>query len=313
MVNPLLTRVYNKTVDNFTTDFGIKFRRVIGKPFRFVLRKATKRKVIIDRYPKLKKDETYIFVSNHSFDEDIVSGLGNIDRNAWLLNGSTHQLKYNPQMYAAWVNGMIYVSRTSDKSRKDSVKKMLRILDNKSSIFMFPEGGWNNTENLLMQPLFSGPWILARETGCKVVPLVSFNEHDDKNIYIRVADPLDIGSMEKEKALTLLRDQMATMIWMIMEEHCEIAHRSQLSYERFMDERRREYMHAKWRADVWDEELTFYHDKNHPLPQKIREFVDNVAITVDNAWILAPILVQREIDKKHDFTAYMHENWDKDN
>lgn len=313
MVNPLLTRVYNKTVDNFTTDFGIKFRRVIGKPFRFILRKATKRKVIIDSYPKLKKDETYIFVSNHSFDEDIVSGLGNIDRNAWLLNGSTHQLKYNPQMYAAWVNGMIYVSRTSDKSRKDSVKKMLRILDNKSSIFMFPEGGWNNTENLLMQPLFSGPWILARETGCKVVPLVSFNEHDDKNIYIRVADPLDIGSMEKEKALTLLRDQMATMIWMIMEEHCEIAHRSQLSYERFMDERRREYMHAKWRADVWDEELTFYHDKNHPLPQKIREFVDNVAITVDNAWILAPILVQREIDKKHDFTAYMHENWDKDN
>lgn len=313
MVNPLLTRVYNKTVDNFTTDFGIKFRRVIGKPFRFVLRKATKRKVIIDSYPKLKKDETYIFVSNHSFDEDIVSGLGNIDRNAWLLNGSTHQLKYNPQMYAAWVNGMIYVSRTSDKSRKDSVKKMLRILDNKSSIFMFPEGGWNNTENLLMQPLFSGPWILARETGCKVVPFVSFNEHDDRNIYIRVADPLDIGSMEKEKALTNLRDQMATMIWKIMEEHCEIAHRSQLSYERFMDERRREYMHAKWRADVWDEELTFYHDKNHPLPQKIREFVDNVAITVDNAWILAPILVQREIDKKHDFTAYMHENWDKDN
>lgn len=313
MVNPLLTRVYNKTVDNFTTDFGIKFRRVIGKPFRFVLRKATKRNIIIDSYPKLKKDEAYIFVSNHSFDEDIVSGLGNIDRNAWLLNGSTHQLKYNPQMYAAWVNGMIYVSRTSDKSRKDSVKKMLRILDNKSSIFMFPEGGWNNTENLLMQPLFSGPWILARETGCKVVPFVSFNEHDDRNIYIRVADPLDIGSMEKEKALTNLRDQMATMIWKIMEEHCEIAHRSQLSYERFMDERRREYMHAKWRADVWDEELTFYHDKNHPLPQKIREFVDNVAITVDNAWILAPILVQREIDKKHDFTAYMHENWDKDN
>lgn len=313
MVNPLLTRVYNKTVDNFTTDFGIKFRRVIGKPFRFVLRKATKRNIIIDSYPKLKKDEAYIFVSNHSFDEDIVSGLGNIDRNAWLLNGSTHQLKYNPQMYAAWVNGMIYVSRISDKSRKDSVKKMLRILDNKSSIFMFPEGGWNNTENLLMQPLFSGPWILAKETGCKVVPFISFNEHDGNNIYIRVADPLDLGCMEKEKALTLLRDQMATMIWKIMEDHCEIAHRSQLSYERFMDERRKEYMHAQWRQDVWDEELTFYHDKNHPLPQKIREFVDNVAITVDNAWILAPILVQREIDKKHDFTAYMHENWDKDN
>lgn len=77
-----------------------------------------------------------------------------------------------------------------------------------------------------MQPLFSGPWILAREAGCKVVPLVSFNEHDSKNIYIRVQEPLDLGSMKKEKALLLLRNQMATMTWKIMEEHCKITDRS---------------------------------------------------------------------------------------
>lgn len=101
-----------------------------------------------------------------------------------------------------------------------------------------------------------------------------------------------------------------------MEEHCEIIPRADLgnedSYLRFMEERRLEYMNVKWKYDVWDEELTFYHDKKKPLPQKVREFVDNVSVNYKNAWVLAPVLVQRENDKKHDFTAYMHENWDKD-
>lgn len=65
MRNPILTRVLNKTVNNFTTDMGIKLRRLIGAPMRFALRCATKRKVILEAYPKLNKDESYIFVSNH--------------------------------------------------------------------------------------------------------------------------------------------------------------------------------------------------------------------------------------------------------
>lgn len=316
MSNPLLTRVFNKTADNFTTEAGIKVRKIIGKPLRFILRLATKKQVILESYPELNKGEAYIFASNHFFDEDIICGLGNVDRNAWLLMGSTQQIKNNPQMYMAWINGMVYVNRLSEESRKESVKKMIRILNSNSSIFMFPEGGWNNTENLLVQPLFGGPWILSKETGCKVVPFVSFNEHNSKKIYVRASEPLNLANMEKEEALTVLRDAMATLVWEIMEEHCEIIQRADLgnedSYLRFMEERRLEYMNVKWKYDVWDEELTFYHDKKKPLPQKVREFVDNVSVNYKNAWVLAPVLVQRENDKKHDFTAYMHENWDKD-
>lgn len=315
MKNPLLTRVLNKTVNNFTTDTGIKLRRIIGTPMRFALRCATKRKVILEAYPKLNKDESYIFVSNHSFDEDVICGLANVDRNAWLLFGSTQQIFYNPQLYAAWMNGMIYVNRTSEESRKESVKKMIRILKSKCSIFMFPEGGWNNTENLLIQPLFAGPWLLAKETGCKVVPFVSFNEHNDKRIYVRVSEPLKLADMDKGEALSVLRDVMATHVWEIMEEHCKILHREDLEkdgYLTFMEERRLEYMHVNWKYDAWDEELTYYHDKRNPLPQKVREFIDNVLIDYKNAGILAPVLVQRENDKKHDFNTYMHLNWDRD-
>lgn len=74
---------------------------------------------------------------------------------------STDQLEHNPQVYAAWLNGLIYVNRREEISRKDSVKKMERILNSGSSVFLFPEGGWNNTENLLVLPLFSDPWLLS--------------------------------------------------------------------------------------------------------------------------------------------------------
>lgn len=315
MKNPLLTRVCNNTADNFATETGIRLRQLAGGAIRFALRCATKRKVILESYPKLNKGEAYVFASSHSFDEDVICGLGNVDRNAWLLNGTTHQITYNPQMYAAWLNGMIYVNRNSEESRKESVKKMIRILKSKSSIFMFPEGGWNNTENLLIQPLFAGPWILAKETGCKVVPFVSFNEHNSKTIYIRVAEPLNLADMEKEEALTVLRDTMATLVYEIMEKHCEITHRADLektdSFMQFLEERRIEYLRVKWKADVWDEELTFYHDKRKPLPQKVREYIDHVKLNSENAGIIAPILVQRENDKKRDFTSYMHLNWEK--
>ena len=108
----------------------------------------------------------YIFASTHFFDEDIIANLAVIDRNAWVLIGTTDQLEHNPQMYAAWLNGLVYVNRLDADSRKESVKKMLRILNAGSSVLIFPEGGWNNSENLLVNPLFSGPWLLAKSDNC---------------------------------------------------------------------------------------------------------------------------------------------------
>lgn len=130
-----------------------------------------------------------------------------------------------------------------------------------------------------------------------------------------MSEPLNLADMYKDEALSVLRDVMATHVWEIMEEHCKISHRDDLGrdgYLAFMEERRLEYMHVNWKYDAWDEELTFYHDKRNPLPQKVREFVDNVRIDYKNAGIMAPVLVQRENDKKHDFNTYMHLNWDRD-
>lgn len=317
MRNIGIPKVMKWDVEHFTSPFGVKIRRFINPVFRRALKLGTKRKIIVEQYPKLVKKSTYIFSSSHSFDDDVIAALSTIDRSAYFLAGTSEQILYNPQMYAGWINGMVYVNRLDVRSRKDSVEKMVRVLEMGSSILIFPEGGWNNTENLLIQPLFSGPFTLWQRTGCSVVPLASFHEHNAQTIYVRAGKPMTFEGMSKEDALCALRNSMATMMFEMIEAHCTpfVRNRSNdIDYRlRYMEERCREYQRVLWTKDVWDEELAFYHDKNHPIPKKVWEFVDFVSVNTKNARILAPILIRRQEDKKYDFNSYMHKNWDKSN
>lgn len=97
--------------DDFASLVGMKLRQLINPLFRRVLKLGTKRKIIVEQYPKLDAGKSYIFASTHSFDDDAISAIHMIDRNAYLLVGSTNQIECNPQMYAAWMNGMVYVDR----------------------------------------------------------------------------------------------------------------------------------------------------------------------------------------------------------
>ena len=106
-------------------------------------------------YPKLEKDMPYIFASTHYFNEDIIAALATVDRSAYALIGTTDQVENNTLMYAAWAYGLIYVDRRSQESRKQSILKMEHVLNNGTSVIMYPEGGWNNTENLICKRLFA--------------------------------------------------------------------------------------------------------------------------------------------------------------
>ena len=314
MKNKGLKNVKISNVDNFTTDTGMKLRRVIGKPLRKVLKMAAGKKVVIDRYPKLEKDEQYIFASTHYFNEDIIAGMAAIDRSAYALIGTTDQVDNNPLMYAAWLYGLIYVDRNDPESRKQSVLKMAKVLNNGSSVIMFPEGGWNNTENLLCQRLFAGPYVLSQLTGKKVVALSTFSDPESDTIHIMASDPIDMTNMSKEEALELLRDTMATMMFEQIEKYSIPYERSKY-YEdihvQHMESRRKEYLKEKWTRDVWDEELTVYKPKHITTAEEVRASLDNVHIDEKNAYIFAPILARREEDKKYDFKRYMKKNWNK--
>lgn len=313
--NILLTRVEKSTPETFATSFGFKFRRFIKPALRPILRLASGRRIHVESYPKLEKGVPYIFVSTHSFVDDIITNYAVVDRLAYTLIGTPDQVEHNPLLYAAWLCGMVFVNKVDPQNRKDALEKMVRVLENNTSVIIYAEGAWNNTENLLVQPLFASPWILAQRTGCKVVPIAMHQEYKQKDIWYRAGEPIDLVGMDKREALDELRDAMATLTWELMADHATILKRAELGSEPrldYIDERMREYLCTKWTRDDWALEVTIYRDKTlPPTPEEVRASFDNVKITPQNAAILAPILARREEDKKYNLVKYMQDNWNK--
>lgn len=303
-----LKRYEKADINSFTSEIGLHLRKAINPLWRRVLRLGTQKKVILETYPKLDREKTYIFAANHSFDEDIISVLQTVDRNVYLLHGTTDQMEHNPVFLAVWLNGMIYVNRLDHNSRKEAVQKMKRVLAAGNSVVLFPEGGYNNTENQLIMPLFSSPYQLSKEMRVEVVPIISFNPSGSDKIYMRVGTPINLARYDKYEAMAVLRDEMSTIVYQIMEEHTVPVKRSDLGADprtSFMEERKNEYECQKWHGDVWDEELTYYPGHGVTTPQQAREYVDKVKVNLNNAQILADVLVRREEDKRYDLKEYL--------
>ena len=308
-----LKRYENADINSFTSNIGLRIRKVINPLWRRALRLGTKRKMILETYPKLDKKKAYIFVANHSLDEDIISVLQTIDRNVYLLHGTTDQMEHIPVFLAVWLNGMIFVNRLDQNNRKEAVQKMKRVLAAGNSVVLFPEGGYNNTENQLIMPLFSSPYLLSKEVGVEVevVPIISFNPSGSDKIYMRAGNPINLAQYDKHEAMTVLRDEMGTIVYQIMEEHTVSVKRRELGADprtAFMEERKNVYECQKWHWDVWDEELTRYPGHGITTPQQAREYVDKVQVNLKNTKIIAGVLVRREEDKRYDLKEYLRRN-----
>ena len=196
-------------------------------------------------------------------------------------------------------------------SLKEAVLKMKRVLAAGNSVVLFPEGGYNNTENQLIMPLFSSPYQLSKEMGVEVVPIISFNPTGSDKIYVRAGTPINLAQYDKYEAMTVLRDEMSTIVYQIMEEHTVPVKRSDLGDDpraAFMEERKNVYECQKWHGDVWDEELTCYPGHGVTTPEQAREYVDKIRVNLKNAQILADVLVRREEDKKYDLKEYLRKN-----
>ena len=68
----------------------------------------------------------------------------------------------------------VWVDRTDQESRKKSIDKMIKTLNNGISIMVAPEGTRNDTSAPLL-PFYNGPFRLAIETGTPILPTVIYN------------------------------------------------------------------------------------------------------------------------------------------
>lgn len=187
------------------------------------------------------------------------------------------------------------------------MQKMKRVLNAGNSIMLFPEGGYNNTEEKLINRLCAGPWLLARECGTEVVPIISFNDYDSKDIYISAGRPIRLDLYEKEEARTLLRDAMATILWKLIEDYAVPLKRMDIPgdlHTFWMEARKKVYECQDWYNDVWEEKLTTYKGKISS-PEEVNKFVDKAQINEVNAWVLAPRLVQHQREQQCDLIAFL--------
>lgn len=318
MINKIISRCANKNINNFTSNFGLwmrrKFHWLISFLFRMVIKFYYRKKIIVENKPKLKKNTSYIYALNHSFYLDGSAVIATADKNCYSLFGATEQLYCDICTFFIWFSGLIYVDRTNKESRKDSVPKMSRVLKAGNSILIFPEGRWNDSENLLCQKLFAGVYNLSVENNVEVIPVSVFKETESNKIYVNFDKPFKMYKEDKDKGLQILRDKLATMYYnQIMKHSTPFVRDPKCNDEHFkyMNDRMYEYSKAKWRSDYcWDDELFVYKGKDVDI-EDVWKDIDKVKINVKNIHIFKDILKELQLKKKYNFTDYMNKNYRK--
>lgn len=336
MKNILISELNKKDVEHCTTDLGLWLRRKTDKPFKKLCNIFTnsniivnensnkmnddeyfsnlnlsyippecydisknKNNIIVERYPDLNLDEPYIFVCNHTCPEDIETVLNILDRNAYLILGSIESLKYNPEMYLSFLNGMIPFDIMNPKERKEVFQKMLRVLKS-NSILIFPEGSHNYSPNNLVNSLFDGPVNLALQTKRKIVVITMIKDQENNVSYIDVSNPVDIEKIDVDlsqvdylydpneiekyyvkQLSSIIRDKMATAVYHMLPRHFKTIVRK--NYVDVEEEIRMKkitdaFSKLKWNEDVFDAEYLVKKSKEEKQYDEVLSTLGNLIL-----------------------------------
>lgn len=371
MKNLFISNLNKKDADKFTSDIGLMIRRTTDVPFKKLCNTFTKaniirpeidtslsdeeyfealsnskiplstydlqegkNNIILERYPQLEKNESYIFVCNHTCPEDIETILNVIDRNAYLVLGSIESLKYNPEMYLLWLNGMIPFDILDDKERKDLPNKMKRVLKT-NSIAIFPEGSHNYHPNKIINNLFDGTVNLALETGKKIVLTTLVRDNENNVSYIDVSNPIDLstiqinvedycpnekmGSKGLVKAYSsYIRDKMATAVYHIIERHSEQLKREDYTdIEKYLRQQNIEnaFSKLKWSHDVFEAEYLVKKTKEEKDYEDVINTLSNLRLNKDTLRTTGldsrPYILKKLDLENKNVARYMKEHWIK--
>jgi 1-acyl-sn-glycerol-3-phosphate acyltransferase len=164
----------------------------------------------------------YIFVSNHISYLDIPMILQGVRRNSFRILGKMEMSRV-PIFGYVYSRAVVMVDRGSLRDRSRSVRDLKTILGDDLSIFIFPEGTFNETGKPL-KDFYDGAFRIAIETQTPVQPML-FPDTYDRMHYATVFSlrpgrsrvvflpPVEVGGMGPEE-LGLLKAR----VFQVMEE-----------------------------------------------------------------------------------------------
>lgn len=143
--------------------------------------------------------------------------------------------------YFLRLHGVMYMDTEDKADRKNTFLCMLKALKSDIPIFIFPEGIWNLSESLPMQPIFSGAVKAARLGGVPIVPIAV--DQRGKHFTMNVGKSFLVETEDWDRETEKLRDVLATLKWEIW-EHYPIERRADIPpeyFEKFISERLAEW------------------------------------------------------------------------
>lgn len=226
-------------------------------------------------------DEPVIFVSNHGFRDDILGSLIAASRHAYLMFGSLPQFYNEIEGPLIYGNGVILVNRSVKESRKASVDKCIKVIENGCSVLMFPEGVWNKSPNKLSLPLWRGVYEIAKQTGAKIVPIVHYIkdptltiEKEDNPFHTVIDNPIDVNGKSEQEILELISEKFDTWHFLMMEKYGKSTREELL--EGFDNSQ-----------DAWDEQLRlriFTADKYDSIIEKSADYRSKNVVLADEVF-----------------------------
>jgi len=127
----------------------------------------------------LDNNKQYIFVANHISYLDIPSILKSIRHQHFRALGK-YEMKRVPIFGFIYQNGAVMVDRSSAENRANSVRILKSVLQKGISIFIYPEGTFNETHHAL-KDFYDGAFRIAIEMQTPVRPILFLDTYDRLN------------------------------------------------------------------------------------------------------------------------------------
>ena len=313
--------------ENFVSDRGNKIRRIINQPLRKLVPLLMNNKLVVEEVPNLDVDKQYVFVSTHYFTEDTVCLFAAVPVQAYTLMGVANQIENNPLMTPAKVLGFFHVDRADSVERKECLQKQNILIDKGSSCINYVSGCWEDSENELQPPSYSGAYRTSKLKNVLIVPVASYLVPEDKKVYVRFGDPMDVRSYDEATANEIIRDTLASMHYkqiakysypirssaQIIEGKKVITH--DLPYDQqkyYLEQTANEYWKQSWTRPFAKEEVT-PRSRKVTTEDEVYAFIDKLPKDklIELSAQLSPIMTKIDEKRRYDVSEYLDSNYEK--
>ena len=113
--------------------------------------------------------QQYIFVANHKTYLDIPQVMMAMRQSVRILG--RHDLAKIPVFGIVYRAAVILVDRSNNRNKSKCLFMMKKALERGSSIFIFPEGSFNETDKTL-KTFYDGAFSLSMKTGIPIKPII---------------------------------------------------------------------------------------------------------------------------------------------